>query len=181
LIFCLVYCLASSFKVLQTAMLYCRLNHLKDQFYTPGGNYGWDCQLTANGSTVNAIAWPLAGLHGSKLSEPQPTYNIILQSLPSGKPTNTSAAAYCANSATHPHVLVAAMVFDKFETGPVHYGIGRHGSQAINVTVPLKEDLIFGDLLQPKCHATVSESMLRQHREYVAQRKRCEYCNCPVL
>lgn len=114
----------------------------------------------------------LHSLPQAKLTADTQYTNINLQHMPSAS-ANTSGAGNLnahSNPATLPHVMIAGMVWDKFN---VQVQPGAHRGD-VNIQVPLKQDLLYSDLLEPKCHATVSESMLQQHREYNAQRARCD-------
>lgn len=127
--------------------------------------YGRHCKLPESDIRVNS--WVTHALPQCKLTPDTQHQHLSLQRLPS-QTAETPTATHPKNAAS---VLVATMVWDKLTLRPAAPGSYARGTTELQVA--LKQDLLFSSLLQPKCHATVSESMMQQHREYVTQRKRC--------
>lgn len=117
----------------------------------------------------------------AKLSADTVRHRILLSDLSSG---TAGMPAAPRNSYQKPKVLISYMVWDKITVqGAAHPHGYDHGyddyyserrRNTATLQVALRQDLQFSDLLMPKCHASVSQSLLKQHREYIAQRKRSD-------
>lgn len=131
------------------------------------------------------LSFVLPSAH-AKLSADTSPHRIMLSALGSGTagmPAATHSAAP-RNSYQKPKVLISYMVWDKitvqgaahphgYDRGYEDYYSERRRSTA-TLQMALRQDMQFSDLLMPKCHASVSQSLLKQHREYIAQRKRSD-------